>query len=70
MNPIRIAPGPPTEPGWYWYRSEKSHRWVCIHVIGIGQFFIRIDDDGVERAYDLRQASAWQWSTRIPDPEE
>ena len=72
MNPIRIAPGPPTEEGWYWIKEKPAYSWGVVRVRK--RFCGKLTTDYSPMCNTIEQLMnlfpQCQWSTRIPDPEE
>ena len=67
---IRIAPGPPTEAGWYWLRmpGTTDSRWKIVEVGRLVSGVLCVH--GLLATIPYLSKIPCQWSTRIPDPEE
>lgn len=69
MNPIRIAQGPPTEEGDYKCRKDKLKWQLCTSWWNGSDLWITALS-GYKRPLSQMVRAGWQFSTRIPDPEE
>lgn len=78
-TPIRIAAGPPTEPGWYMWRDEYkqihiTNPWrLCIvgrNIFGNLHVNFCTASGAISYTSELSKSLGVQWSTRIPDPVE
>lgn len=68
---IRIAPGPPTEEGDYKGRPKHRKAWEVFTAIERHEEeFHAHFSDGRRMIIEDMVKAGWQFSTRIPDPEE
>ena len=70
-NPIRIAQGPPTEAGNYLLRDlDRDSNWRAVVVVKTSRGTLILIAGDTQVAVSKTKGASFQWSTRIPDPEE